>query len=287
MITAAGQSNIRPNDYWDNPYFINPASISNKYAAVISATARQQWLGFPGAPQTYYATGTLYLDNLHTQFGLKAFQDKIGYTYTTSAALSYGYAVTLNDDWRLHLALAGSFQSIYYDMSQVNIASQDDPALYQKLVRTNYFNADMGMELASKWLRIGASSANIFSLFFTQNKNQVNSNFLYAIYRKYNYDQIDFGAGICGIQYKSIYQLECNFTTYFKSPEDNDMFWLGVFYRTRSEMGFLAGVNITPAFSVVYSYDYNVSGISRKSTGSHELTLVYHIFRDPYCHSCY
>ena len=116
FMQTYAQSNVRLNNFWDNLYSINPAYITNKYLGSIGIAARKQWMGFPGAPSTYLVTGTLVLDKLNTQFGVKAYEDMIGYTHTSSASLSYAYAVNLNDDWRLHLGVAASFQSLWYDM---------------------------------------------------------------------------------------------------------------------------------------------------------------------------
>jgi type IX secretion system PorP/SprF family membrane protein len=282
------QSSIRLNNFWENPYYITPASISNVYSTVFSMAARRQWSGFPGAPSTAFASATVYLDKMQTQFGVKVFEDKIGYTSTTNVSLSYAYALALNEDWRLHLGIAASYQSLSYDVSKVIIATQTDPGLYENMARESHYNADLGVELASKPLRIGIASQNIASLFSPGNTQQTNMNFLYAAYRNYTDHSIDLGGGVCGIQYNRLYQLELNATAYFKiAQEETERFKIGLFYRTPSEIGAIAGINLTNSFYISYSYDYNVSGISRNSTGTHEVMLVYRIIRDSECHTCY
>ena len=283
------QSNIRLNNYWENPYYITPASVSNVYSAVFSMAARKQWTGFPGAPSTAFASATIYLDKLQTQFGAKVFEDKIGYTSTTNVALSYAYALALNEEWRLHLGVAANYQSLSYDVSKVIIATQNDPGLYENMARESHYNADLGIELASKPLRIGIASQNIASLFSPGNKQQTNMNFLYGTYRNFTDNPIEFGGGICGIQYSKIYQMELNATAYFKLGQelDKERFQVGLIYRTTSELGVIFGINLTNSLYLSYSYDYNVSGISRSSLGTHELMLVYRIVRDPECHTCY
>ena len=281
------QTSIHINDYWDNTYYINPSSINSSYAGVISMAARKQWIHFPGAPTTFFASGLLYLDPMHTQFGVKAFSDNIGYTTTANIALSYAYAVILNDDWRLHLGVAASFESLSYDPSQVRVDTQSDPFIYQKLVRVNHYNADLGTELASKALRFGASSQNIFALFFPKRDLQTNINYLYVIYRDYTEQLLDFGIGACGIQIQNQRQLELNFTTFFKTDDQSDLFQLGAFYRSSSEMGFIAGINLSKSLFLSYSYDYSVGGINRSSIGSHELMIIYRFFRAQECHGCY
>ena len=118
-FTVIAQSNIRLNNYWDNTYFINPASINDQSLAEFNMAARKQWVDFPGSPLTFFASATTYQENLHAQFGLKLVQDKIGYTSTTAVDLTYAYSMLMQSDWQLHLGLAISFQSLSYDMSSL------------------------------------------------------------------------------------------------------------------------------------------------------------------------
>ena len=93
IISMIAQSNIRLNNYWDNTYFINPAAINDIGIAEFNMAARKQWVGFPGSPSTFFATATTYVESLHTQFGMKLVQDKIGYTSSTDVALTYAYSL--------------------------------------------------------------------------------------------------------------------------------------------------------------------------------------------------
>ena len=51
--------------------------------------------------------------------------------------------------------------------------------------------------------------------------------------------------------------------------------WLGVSYRSKADMSFIAGVQINPQFIVSYSYDYALTKIRDFSSGSHEIGLGY------------
>jgi type IX secretion system PorP/SprF family membrane protein len=285
--SAHTQSNIRLNNFWENFYYITPAAISKQYAAVFSLATRKQWVDFSGAPTTFFASGTVYLDNLQTQFGIKAFKDQIGYTTSTNVALSYAYAAMLSENWRIHLGIAGSYQTLSYDMSKIILATKNDPGVYTNLRRENNFNSDLGVELANKSFRIGAASQNVASLVDKKNNLQVNTNFLYATYRDYAENPINLSVGACGIQYSNLYQMECTLTAYFQSAQQTDLFHIGVLYRTPGEIGGIFGINISNSFYLSYSYDYNFNPINRSSTGSHELMLIYKLKRAPYCPSCF
>ncbi len=272
---SKAQYNIRINNYWDNAYYINPAFVNEDYSAQFSIAARKQWVGFPGSPSTFYATATMYLSDINTQFGLKVFSDKIGYNTISNISASYSYNVDLNRNLHLNLGIAPSLQCLSYDRSQISIMSVDDPALYDNLLHENNYNCDIGFQLKSNSWQIGASSQNLLSAFYKENSILSNTNILYGIYRKKTDQTINLQYGISAIQYGNIFQMEFNITTFFKFYEQTDLFEAGLFYRTRSEMGLILGYNLSEAMHLSYSYDFNVSGISQSSVGSHELILSY------------
>jgi len=288
-----GQSSIRVSNFWKNPQYLNPATVYDRYVSVFSMAARQQWLGFSGAPITFFASGTTYLDDFNTQLGLIVMQDKIGYTSTSNINFSYAYAIFLEQKWQLHLGLRANWQYLSYDPSKINMITEDDTELFRKLKSESSFNAAIGVEITNKTLKMGAASQNIFSLFNAQNTLQSNTNFLYARYRQQTRDVINFGYGICGIQYANIYQLEINGTAYFKLKKNNgltdkpDVFDIGLFYRTRSEIGVVLGFDITESLHVSYTYDYHLGDIRRSSIGTNEIMITYNFYKKPVCHNCW
>ena len=277
MIPLKAQYNIRLNNYWDNPFYINSASIDEDYNAKFSIAARKQWIGFPGAPSTLFATATTYLPEIQTQFGLKVFADNIGYSTISNLSLSYAHNVYLNRSWELNLGIAASIQFLTYDRSEVSTLNVDDPALYENLLNESNYNCDLGFQFKNKSWRIGGSSQNLFSAFFKENTIQTNTNMIYAMYRKKTDQTINLQYGVSVIQYANILQMEFNITSFFRFYDQPDLFQVGLLYRTRSEMGLILGYKISDSMHLSYSYDFNVSGISQSSVGSHELIIAYNL----------
>jgi type IX secretion system PorP/SprF family membrane protein len=286
-IVLVAQSNVRLNNFWEKSYTINPASVNDRYFAEFNMAGRKQWVDFPGAPTTFFASGTMFLDKLNTQFGLKAFQDKIGYTSTTNVGLTYAYALILNRDWHLNMGLGLNFQSVGYDLSHVNSQTPGDPTVYSRLLNENNFNSDLGVELQGKKWQFGVASQNLLSLFKPINSQFSNTNFIYTKYRQNTQEHINLGFGACGVQYGSFYQMELNLTSYFKLNPESNGFQLGIFYRTYSEVGMMLGLDIAHNLHLSYSYDYNVGAISRSSYGSHEIMLTYNLDRVFQCLNCW
>lgn len=279
-----GQSNTRINNYWANPYYINPAYISDNAPATFSTVARKQWFGVTGAPSTIYGTATLWLDQLNTQFGMKFFSDKIGLTQNTQLALSYTYALKLNQRWKFDAGIAASYQNLSYDQSMVELDRPEIAGFYNNLLNENYYNCDLGFQFTSKDIVVGASSQNFMSLFYAENLHQITSNFLYGYYQRKNDEMIELRYGMSAIQYRGVVQMEFSLLSCFKYYQVPELLQVGLFYRTPSEMGVLMGYNLSPQFHLWYSFDFNVGGLSRSSIGTHELMLTYKLKK--LCKNC-
>ena len=56
-----------------------------------------------------------------------------------------------------------------------------------------------------------------------------------------------------------------------------DDYSIGGFYRTGGEAGIMAMANITPSFTIVYSYDSRMAPLNEYTGGSHEFGIQYMI----------
>lgn len=281
-----GQSNIRLNNYWENTYYINPASIYSDYNFMLSSAARKQWVNFPGSPTTGYFSGTMYSPKWHTQIGIVAMHDQIGYTSVNNIALSYTYSVEIAKNQILNLGLSGKVQDIYYNMNTANTENIGDPAILNGLSKKSYFNSDIGAEYVARDFLLGVSVQNIASLFNSDDRMLTNTNFIYALYGKKTKALIRMNYGVCYIQNENLSQFEFNISSYLNVYNRPDLIQLGLVYRTKSELAALFGVNLGKNLRLAYSYDFFIGDISLNSTGSHELMLMWKFSRIPECTTC-
>ena len=274
------QSNIRLNNYWENTYYINPASINSAYQFMTSGAARKQWIGFPGAPSTEYFT---FVSRFYTnktqetqigQIGIKIYHDKIGYTTFLNISPSFSYSVRMYNDWRINFGVAYKIQNISYDFSHAITEKNADPVL--DVIETNWGgnNADLGIEFISNYLVLGISSQNLMSLFNSENNLQTNTNFLYGMYKKEIDSFFNLMLGICAINNQNIYQGEFNVSGIIHSKK-LPVFQLGMFYRTDKELGALFGLDLSKALRLAISYDYHIGDISYSSFGTPEVLLIW------------
>lgn len=288
---AVAQSNIRLSNYWGNMYFLTPATIFDKYAAVFSVAAKKQWVGIEGSPATLFASGTTFIEKTNTQLGFNFIQDKVGYTSVSNLQLSYGFSLQLDYIWQLHLGIGGNYQYINYDPSQMSLENDNDAFAYAQLNSQYALDADLGIEFATKSFKAGIVSQNLFDAFSPNQRLQTNTNLLYFRYREMNQSPVNIGAGVCAIQIGNIYQLEFNTSAYFKFEQktgygyEPQILDVGLFYRTASEVGLNFGFNISKQLHVSYSYDYHFGSLRLGSFGTNEIMLTYHIPTKCKCHN--
>jgi type IX secretion system PorP/SprF family membrane protein len=280
-LTSFAQSNIRLKNYWENTYYINPASIYSEFQYVASVAGRKQWIGFTGAPSTEYVTfvARMFTDKTQLtqigQIGLKVFHDNIGFTKIVNISPSYSYSLRMHKNRRMNLGFAYKLQSVSYDMSKSNLDIIGDPAIYATETKWSNHNVDLGVEYIGKSFIAGASSQNLISLFTGENNLQTNTNFLYGIYQTDLDKSFNLLFGICGINNVNIYQAEMNLS--LLSSTRNHDFRLGLSFSTRQEFGVLFGIDLSNTVRLAFSYDYHTGGISHSSFGSPEVLLVWKI----------
>lgn len=284
-IQLFGQSFSRLNNYWDNTYSINPASINDEYLGTVSIATRKQWVNFPGSPTTLYAMGTIYFEDYYTQIGMKVLAEKKGYTMNTEIDLSYTYLLLLDNDWALNMALASTFQNLSYDISKITFPAFENPEIYDRLLVNNNVNATVGFELNYFTYKIGLASHNLISLFDNTNDLHPNTNILYAKYRQKSADYINLGIGVSAFQQNNVVQGEFLLNAYFKKTMSTEKLELGAIYRTWREVGLIFAID-WGRFKMSYSCDYNFGQVYRYSFGSHELMLTYHFNEARKCINC-
>lgn len=281
-VLGIAQSNIRVNNYWEDTYFINPASIHYSKGQ-FSLAARKQWVAFSGAPLTGMFTATTYFDKYNTQVGLYIFDDFIGYTNTVNAKLTYTYLLNINRFWDIRFGGALCGQSLNYDISKIILDNTLDPNIHGNLLDKTKLNSDLGIEISHEGLLLGLASQNFFSLVDTTNNIFANSNFLYVMYRERSRNSTGYSLGLCGIQTRNIFQLEASANLYVKIRSATnayiaqEAFNIGVYYRTWQELGIMFGIDLSEELHLSYTYDYNLSSISQRSFGTHEIILRYRI----------
>lgn len=302
ILSLKGQINPETAFYWENPYSISPASVNLDYKAFLTLAARKQWSGLEGAPVTFFTTGTLYLEDYRTQFGIKILKDKIGYFNTLDISASYAYVLKL--DWHnfLNMGIGGSFQSQGIDRNEVSLDNQHDPILgSDRLNNLKNWNLNLGVEYVyDKSFIFGAASQNLMSFLRDDPHIWGGVNYVYARYRTRSLGRsfdagyyrtrsfaksYDMEYGVCVKQYENDIQVDGMVSLYVNREIQEEKFQFSLFGRSVGEMGVLVGFKLLSELKFLCTYDYNFKSVSGNTGGTFEVMVTYPIHRSQNCRS--
>ena len=284
------------SQYLYNKFLINPAVAGSDGYTSVSLTAREQWVGYSGAPRTFsfsWQTRMLKKSYILKQtplkkevfrpktdgkvgFGGYIFSDKNGLIQRTGFQASYAYHMWLRNSTQLSLGLA--FTGYYYkiDEKQINFEDPNEPWLNNNLRRGIFvpdvafgayllnakysfgFSADQLSEASAK---IGGPAYKNFSM-----SRQ------YYLFGSYDFSQGSYTIIQPSFLLKMSEQLKPQAdigATYIY----NQGFWAGLAYRTSGAIIANIGVKYMNMF-FGYAFDFTLQEIQRITYGTHEVTIA-------------
>jgi len=284
------------SQYLYNKFLINPAVAGSDGYTSVSLTAREQWVGYSGAPRTFsfsWQTRMLKKSYILKQtrvkrevyrpksdgkvgFGGYIFSDKNGLIQRTGFQASYAYHMWLQNSTQLSFGLA--FTGYYYkiDEKQINFEDPNEPWLNNNL-RRGIFVPDVafGAYLLNAKYSFGFS-ADQLSEASAKIGGAAYKNF--AMSRQYYlFGSYDFSQGSYTIIQPSFL---VKMSEQLKPQADigatyiyNQGFWAGLAYRTSGAIIANIGVKYQNMF-FGYAFDFTLQEIQRITYGTHELTVA-------------
>jgi type IX secretion system PorP/SprF family membrane protein len=285
------------SQYLYNKFLINPAVAGSDGYTSVSLTARDQWVGYSGAPRTYsFSWQTRMLKksyilkstNIKRQvlrpksdgkvgFGAYIFSDKNGLVQRTGFQAAYSYHTWLANSTQLSFGLA--FTGYYYkiDEKQINFEDQNEPWLNNNL-RRGVFVPDVtfGAYLLNARYSVGFSADQLSEAAAKiggpgyKNLSMSRQYYLFGSY--------DFSEGTSTVIQPSFL---IKMSEQFKPQVDigatyiyDQSFWAGLAYRTSGALIANVGVKYQNMF-FGYAYDYTLQEIQSLTYGTHEITLAF------------
>ncbi len=284
------------SQYLYNKFLINPAVAGSDGYTSVSLTAREQWVGYSGAPRTFsfsWQTRMLKKSFILKQtrvkrsvfrpksdgkvgFGAYIFSDKNGLIQRTGFQAAYSYHMWLANSTQLSFGLA--FTGYYYkiDEKQINFEDPNEPWLNNNL-RRGVFVPDMtfGAYLLNAKYSLGFSADQLSEAAAKiggpgyKNLSMSRQYYLFGSY--------DFSEGTNTIIQPSFL---LKMSEQVKPQADigatyiyNQGFWAGLAYRTSGALIANIGVKYQNMF-FGYAYDYTLLEIQSVTYGTHEITLA-------------
>jgi type IX secretion system PorP/SprF family membrane protein len=294
--TAFAQQLPLYSQYLYNKFLINPAVAGSDGYTSFSLTAREQWVGYYGAPRTFsfsYQTRMLkksyilkqtrvrrevYRPKSDGKVGLGGyiFSDKNGLVQRTGIQAAYSYHMWLQNSTQFSMGLA--FTGYHYKINEkeINFEDPSEPWLNNDLRRGMFVpDATFGAYLLNARYSLGFSADQLFGAAakigsFTYNNFRMSRH--YYLFGSYDFSLNSYSdiepsfLVMMSDQFKP--QADIGFTYIY-----NQDFWAGLSFRTSGALIANVGMKYMNIF-IGYAFDFTLQEIQRITYGTHEITFA-------------
>ncbi len=295
-MTAQGQQLPLYSQYLYNKFLINPAVAGSDGYTSVNLTAREQWVGYEGAPRTFSfslqtrmlkrsyilkqtnARRQIYRPKTDGRVGLGGyvFSDRNGLVNRTGVQASYAYHLWLRNTTQLSMGLAFTAYHYKIDETQLNFEDPNEPWLNSDL-RVGIFVPDaiFGVYLLNPKYSFGFSADQLFEA-SAKIGDDAYKNFKlyrhYYLFGSYNFvlnTRMDIEPSFIFMMSDQLKpQADIGLTYNYTQG-----FWAGLAYRTSGAIIANVGIRYTNIF-IGYAFDFTLQEIQRITYGTHELTVA-------------
>jgi type IX secretion system PorP/SprF family membrane protein len=295
-LLASGQQLPIYSQYIYNKFLINPAVAGSDGYTSLNLTAREQWVGYSGAPRTFsFSLQTRMLKRSYilkqtrlkkeiyrpgtdgkVGFGGYVFSDKNGLIQKNGFQFSYAYHMWIRNSTQLSLGLALTGYHYRINDSEIDFQDPNEPWMNNNLRRGMFVpDATFGAYLLNARYCLGFSADQLF-----QASAKIASN----AYKNFTTDRhyYLFGSYDFTPDRHTTIQPQFLFMTGEQLPPEADLgvtyiydqdFWAGLSYRTSGALIATLGVKYQNIF-IGYAFDFTLQEIQRVTYGTHEITFA-------------
>jgi type IX secretion system PorP/SprF family membrane protein len=264
---------------------INPGSAGSQDMVCVNGIMRQQMVGFPGNPESFFfnVEAPFNLFGSKHGAGLSVYRDALGYNADINLQLTYAYRFIVGDGTLGVGVNAGfvdnSLEDPQWVTSQGN--AEVDDYIPQGSPDGMSFIIGAGLFYRTEDIYFGASALNINNPKVTTTPTEGgNSETNYNLRRHY-YVTAGYNMQLSNpawelrpaVLLKSDAvntDMDLNLTCLY-----NKKFWGGVTYRTGEAVVVMAGLELFEGFKVGYAYDIQTSALINHTQGGHEILVNY------------
>lgn len=285
------------SQYLYNKFLINPAVAGSDGYTSVNLTAREQWVGYYGAPRTFslsVQTRMLKRSYILKQTSVKRqtfrpksdgkvgiggyiFSDKNGLVQRTGFQASYAYHMWLANSTQFSLGLALTGYHYKINEKEINFEDQNEPWLNNDLRRGMFVpDVTFGAYLLNAKYSVGFSADQLFEASakfgaFTYNNFKMNRH--YYLFGSYNFStnntNVEIQPSALIVMSEQLKPQADIGVTYIYNQD----FWGGLTIRTSGALIANIGVKYQNMF-IGYAFDFTLQEIQRITYGTHEITLA-------------
>ena len=277
-VHLMGQMFPLSDHYVVNALAINPAFAGCQDALSLTASYRNQWVGFNDAPKSYILSVHMPVFNDRVGLGLLIENNSIGIFKETSFVGNYAYRMELQEG---KLALGLGFGVTIYNTAWNKLVAADanDIQLMTSPTSAVLPNFSLGAYYYTKKYYIGVSMPLFLSYEMDKNtgKYKIGNNFSgsnYFFTTGYEVGispQVKFLPSLL-IKYHPDNAVQIDYNAQINLK---DRIWMGICYRNKDILVGMLQCQLNYQIRMAYSYDYDFSSIGKYLNGSHEIVLNY------------
>lgn len=282
-----GQQLPQFTQYMYNTVSINPAYAGSRETLSIVALHRTQWVGIDGGPTTQTLSIHTPTRNEKVGLGFSFINDKLGYENFAYLYADFSYTIQTGTKTKLAFGLKGGFTHYFLDEELLNDPSIITDPFFNDV--SNRWSPNIGAGVywhSDKWY-VSLSAPRILNTDYNKGK-QGNVDYValervsYYLTGGYVFDLSE------SVKFKPAFLVKAtngapisyDFTANFLF---NEKFWLGAAYRMNESAGAFGGIvdfQVSKTLRLGYAYEHPISDIRPYSDGTHEVLLMFEVFKD-------
>jgi type IX secretion system PorP/SprF family membrane protein len=266
--------------YMFNTISINPAYAGSRGTFSAVGLHRSQWVGLEGGPQTQTLSIHAPLKNEKVGLGFSFINDELGFENFSYLYADFSYTIQTGANTKLAFGIKAGFTSYTLD-ADFQAAESQDPLIFGFEDRWKP-NIGVGVYWHSDKWYVGLSSPRILrSDYNGQDDFEALERLSYYATGGYVFDIGDNTKFKPSVLLKATngaplsFDISANFLFLEK-------FWLGGSYRVNrsaASLGALADFQVSKQLRIGYAYEYPLSDIRSYTSGTHEVLLIFEVFK--------
>lgn len=281
-VGSYAQNQLHLSQYMLHQPLINPAATGSYNNLNGALLYKHQWTGFDGAPRIQGFNISTPLKDGKNYLGLTVYNDQIGVNRRMDISATYAYRAQINTNSAIAFGISGTLALLQSNLGDVEVTDVNDP-VYSANTQT-FLAPDFkfGAYYFTNKFYAGFALPNLLDnqVVFDQDygtKTEFNiKNLHYHLHAGYLFelsDHVDLNASTLIKEVSgSPMQIDINAQVVFSKK-----FGVGFSYRTAKVVNGLINFKFTDYLQLGYAYDYNFSDLSKVSSGSHEVVLIYNL----------
>ena len=275
-LEANAQFDPAFTQYMNNEMFINPGYTGARRVLAATIVYRDQWAGITGSPKTQTFS-------MHTPsrkkcgLGLSIMNESIGISRLTRFNANYAYRIKTSAKAQLSFGLQGGLAQYHQNYNELILVDPVDRHFASDRPSAIAPTAGFGMFYYTNRFYVGFSIPRMIKNSLTSSGVQNSASpqdwhfYLTSAIVMDVSENFKLKPSIM-IRQVSGAPVQAELATHGLLE---NIFWIGLSYRTGDAISAIAGLQLSPQLRVFYTYDYTLTDLQNYSTGSHEIVISY------------